>query len=383
MYLAKNNAIYNDSIFSERNTLYKSLDAGEHWDKTELTLKEKDFCAAIIINPKNNKNILCSARDYYSDTNSLYKSTDSGDSWQLIKRLDGDRGAFSYANDGKTIYHLTKNFLSKSIDNGDNWSNIGASSFAWPIDLSSNIIVDPRNADIIYMIAFTEKTMGAYKSMDGGKNWALQLDVAMQRFKLLMHPNYPDRLLLVGHRGNRVAYLTDDGGNSWAVLPESFFNNAFGIDDLVFNPRNRDGLFYVSESGVYESKDLGVTWDVFDKKYSLYDGYSRYYRWLKTAANNVYSIRQNSIAKLTSPTISTQDKDCLFNWAQQQYPAFFSPALAGSQVFEGYDYRYYNETNTYLGIFQDEKVHLLQADLTDKIEDVGFFEYFQHLAECD
>ncbi len=104
---------------------------------------------------------------------------------------------------------------------------------------------------------------------------------------------------------------------------------------------------------------------------------------LKTSANNIYSDRGNGVYKLSPPTISTEDKDCLFAWAEQQYPTYFSSALASSQLTSYYSYRYYNDTNTYLGVFQDNKVHMLEADLTDEIKDVGYFEYFQHLAGCD
>ena len=88
------------------------------------------------------------------------------------------------------------------------------------------------------------------------------------------------------------------------------------------------------------------------------------------------------VFKLVNKPFSEKSENCLFSWAEQQYPQLFSPTLVNNQTFEDYDYRYYSDTNTYLGFFQDNKVHLLEPSKSGKIQDVGFMEFYQHLAGC-
>lgn len=50
-----------------------------------------------------------------------------------------------------------------------------------------------------------------------------------------------------------------------------------------------------------------------------------------------------------SCSAALNSSDCLFNWAQRAYPTWFSPASASSVAVAPYYYRYYPQTQTYLG----------------------------------
>jgi regulation of enolase protein 1 (concanavalin A-like superfamily) len=94
------------------------------------------------------------------------------------------------------------------------------------------------------------------------------------------------------------------------------------------------------------------------------------------SSNNIAS--NTGVYKLKA----NKGKECLFNWAEKQYSTLFSPASVQSQLFENYKYRYYSKTNVYLGFFKDKNVHLLEANKTDEIVDVGDIESFLKLAGC-
>ena len=53
---------------------------------------------------------------------------------------------------------------------------------------------------------------------------------------------------------------------------------------------------------------------------------------------------------------------CLFDWAEDNYPDYFSPSRPPDQVGLGYHYRYYSRTNLYLGVSDDGQVRYLTAD---------------------
>jgi hypothetical protein len=64
---------------------------------------------------------------------------------------------------------------------------------------------------------------------------------------------------------------------------------------------------------------------------------------------------------------SINPADCLFNWAERNYPSLFSPAAA-SLTLGPYYYRYYSGTNIYLGVSTDNHVYFLDAG---GLDDVG------------
>lgn len=53
---------------------------------------------------------------------------------------------------------------------------------------------------------------------------------------------------------------------------------------------------------------------------------------------------------------------CLFDWAEDHYPDYFSPRRPADQVGYGYHYRYYSGTGLYLGVSDDGQVRYLGAD---------------------
>jgi hypothetical protein len=71
------------------------------------------------------------------------------------------------------------------------------------------------------------------------------------------------------------------------------------------------------------------------------------------------------------PTTSSQT-DCLFNWAEKNYPDLLAPGGATSLTFEQYYYRYYWQTRSYLATSSiDNHVYFLGPSSNDAILDVG------------
>lgn len=373
LFVAPDNAniMFFISIFG--NEFYKSLDGGKQWQKMSFkTILNNGKCSSFIFNPVNHQDLLCLT------TQEVYRSLDAGENWSLFKQF-GEFGEIIYVNDGKTFYfnNFDSNRVIKSTENDGVWSDF---HFEWNqagFTHVSSILINPRDSKIIYIVASVNGSTSVYKSYNGGVNWVRQIGAIHDAGRLLMHPDYPDRLIFID--GTTVS-LTLDGGIGWTPLPDLSLNieniPAF-IPSVVFNPRNLDGLFLSTNSSVYETKDLGKSWNLMDSGLS-----NSFTPKLQIVSGDVYVSTSPGIYKLTHAAYSFEDKDCLFNWAEQQYSLLFSPAFAKSQLYEDYNYRYYNNTNTYLGFFQDKKVHLLQAKVSNDIKDVGYIEYYQHLSGC-
>lgn len=73
--------------------------------------------------------------------------------------------------------------------------------------------------------------------------------------------------------------------------------------------------------------------------------------------------------------------DCLFNWAEANYPQLFSPAGSASQTSSPYYYRYYQHTNSYVGVSSaNDHVYYLGPD--GNLQDVGQFSTWLTAAGC-
>ena len=75
----------------------------------------------------------------------------------------------------------------------------------------------------------------------------------------------------------------------------------------------------------------------------------------KTLGLIIFTVFFNLTAAINSPVQAADSTpqtniDCLFNWAQTFYPNLFSPPVSGVQFSSPYTYRYYPNTNAYVGV---------------------------------
>lgn len=81
--------------------------------------------------------------------------------------------------------------------------------------------------------------------------------------------------------------------------------------------------------------------------------------------------------------VLTQPLDCLFNWAERTYPAYFSPAGAASAIYAQYYYRYYPGTGNYVGASSpDNHIWVLGPVSGNNLLDVGPITGFMEMAGC-
>jgi photosystem II stability/assembly factor-like uncharacterized protein len=353
-------------LSSERQH-YKSINAGESWEKFTINQSSGDFCHTFTINPSVSSEVVCSA------TSGLYKSIDSGNHWVLLKEFLNIKST-SYSSDGKVLFVVNSNGVSKSKNQGITWEEINFASLK--IHEISWFATDPIKPNIAYALLLgSNLSSGLYKSIDGGVNWKIVLDgaLALWGLQLAIDPTRSGRL--VGWtKENFYILLYESEGNSWKTLTEQTPYPKNDAMTVSFNPKNLKGLFLSSESGVFESTDLGKSWTLIKERS---EGGTLY-----TSSDSTYLISPSSILKLNTSELNAESRNCLFAWAEQNYPQLFSPAKAHTQVLGDYVYHYYSQSNTYLGLFQDERVHLLQPRVSADIQDIGLISSYQTLSGC-
>ena len=83
--------------------------------------------------------------------------------------------------------------------------------------------------------------------------------------------------------------------------------------------------------------------------------------------------------------VKMSPSDCLFNWAEQQYANLFVPAGAGAGTLDSppYLYRYYGQTNSYLGISSvDNHLYYLSPQTGMAKKDLGLVSGWYASAGC-
>ncbi|MFN9114048.1 MAG: WD40/YVTN/BNR-like repeat-containing protein, partial [Bacteroidota bacterium] len=149
--------------------------------------------------------------------------------------------------------------LWKSTNGGATW-NTGYDNFA--VLGVSSILVTPSNPNIMYVAtgdgdAGNTRSIGVYKSTDGGATWAatgLTFTLASYKLirKLLMDPNDESHILAATSDG---LYRTTNSGTTWTKVVNANFY------DVEAQPGTSSNNFYASTyGGLYRSTDNGATW---------------------------------------------------------------------------------------------------------------------------
>ncbi len=370
----------------------KSTTEGKQWERFLMPSENCElsmYPVGVIANPIDSKDILCRNAD------KIFRSEDAGESWKptVVKGLED----LTYTADGKKLYgtipggsiYSSDSLYSYEYEKGTNKWKEPSSRIEWTqANLSHiyDITTHPKNPLIIYMVASENGSTGVYKTIDGGNSWQRTIGAisGVDRVSsLIIHPHYPERLLFVD--GPSLS-LSDNGGNNWQALPSPLPEFGSAYPKIIFNPKNRDGIFYAKQGGyILETKDLGEHW-LHIETGLLFRASEPIYRpnlKIKATSNAVFVSSSKGSYKLTTQAYTSEQKDCLFNWAEQQYPTLFSPALANTQTIKDYSYRYYANTNTYLGFFKDDEIHYLEANKSTEIKNAGFMEQYMHLSGCD
>ncbi len=206
--------------------VFKTTDGGKTWAKT-LYQDEMAGVSDLAVDPENPR-VLYAALWHPADWRSgeglgdkpdawMYKSTDEGSTWKILPSTGmpaepwGKTGlAVAPGNRGQRIYSIVSQGVFRSDDGGAQWRKINNDSRVVGNFYFSRIFVDPRDADVVYVMQTT-----MYRSTDGG--------VTFEAFKgapggddyhvLWIDPQNSRRMILGVDQGSTISV---DGGRTWS-----------------------------------------------------------------------------------------------------------------------------------------------------------------------
>ena len=223
------------SQISYGNGMYKSTDAGKTW--RHLGLDDTRQIGKVAVDPRNPDVVLVAALGHVYGANpdrGVYRTRDGGATWQKVLFKGNDVGA---------------------------------------IDLA----IDPADSQIIYASLWNTRRppwsiyppsygpgSGVYKSTDGGSNWqqltrGLPSD-AVGRIGLAIAPANRARIYAIVDAKEGGLFRSDDSGATWSKTSSDsrIWGRGWYFGKVVVDPNNAD-LLYISNTGVYRSRDGGRT----------------------------------------------------------------------------------------------------------------------------
>jgi photosystem II stability/assembly factor-like uncharacterized protein len=229
-------------------------------------------------------------KTYYMGTpgGGIWKTTNAGSTWLPIfdeAHVASIGDVVVAPSDPKVIYvgtgeQTAGNGVWKSVDEGKTWRHVGLGRSRF----ISSVLVDPRDANLIYVAARGEiksgESRGIFKSTDGGGNWRkVFYEEGSTPTELAFDPDNSRVLFAAVRRvppapGEKPAEGLDaiilkssDAGESWSPLSEKGLPGSHrGRIGLSIVPHTGGkSIFAVMRQGLFRSDDAGGSWQQITK----------------------------------------------------------------------------------------------------------------------
>ena len=169
----------------------------------------------------------------------------------------------------------------KSMDAGATWKRVGLASS----EHIGRLLVDPRNSNVVYVAAqgplfASGGERGIYKTTDGGQTWQASLTVSPDTGAndIVMDPRNPEVLYASAYQRRRAVgqligggpeggiYKSMNAGRTWTKLSKGLPAGDTGRIALATDGRKSPATVFAlinarpAEAGFYRSDDAGATW---------------------------------------------------------------------------------------------------------------------------
>lgn len=227
--------------FGHHGGLLVSHNGGRDWQPTSLQNADAMALAA----PPSDPSIM-----YAAGHNVFFRSEDGGRTWQPVRTdlpgldihgfaADPDRPELVYA-------HVVGFGIFRSLDAGESWE------LRSPTIAAVNLAVGAEE-DILYATAGRSGLLG---SSDGGRTWSQVPGPPGGGVIAIVFDRSTGRLFVTSPGSAAGAYLSEDGGETWAPL-----NLEGTLLAMAVSPHDPERLIAVDDHGrVYASRDGGETW---------------------------------------------------------------------------------------------------------------------------
>jgi photosystem II stability/assembly factor-like uncharacterized protein len=179
--------------------------------------------------------------------------------WEITGPMGGD--VRSLAIDPHDAQHLYFGTIDGQIyttrDGAAHWTRV--QSFNHPGLYIDNLLIDPRDSNIIYAAAHRHKEPGGFfKTSDGGQTWRESYELKTESvFSLTQAPSDPNVLVAGTHHG---VFRSQDAGDTWTQLDTSAYPDIRDVESVGVDPRDTNHIYAGTWHLPWKTEDGGKTW---------------------------------------------------------------------------------------------------------------------------
>ncbi len=255
------------------NGVYKSADCGQSW--TCMGLKDSRQIGEIVIDPRNSDVVYVAAEGSVwgpGGDRGLYKTIDGGRNWKKILEISENTGVNNiimdprnpdvlYASSEQRRRHVhtkigggPETAIYKSVNAGETWDKLTSGLPGGDMG-GIGLAISPVNPDIVYaIIEATPDAAGFYRTTNRGASWQkMSNHTAQGQYynEIFCDPKDSDKVYSV----ETISHVTVDGGKTWTALS----NNKRHVDDhaMWIDPGDTGHFLIGGDGGIYETFDGG------------------------------------------------------------------------------------------------------------------------------
>lgn len=247
VYIAGQGALYGPG---EDRGVYKSVDGGTTWKKV-LYVDEHTGCADLSMDMSNPRILYAAMWDHQRTPweiksggkgSGLYKSVDAGETWNKIEKgLPKEKGKIAIGvcrANGEKLYALVEGNTQKeegglfASDNaGKTWSRVSKDhrlvQRAW---YYIELTIDPKDENVLYVF-----NSPGLKSIDGGKTWSNIHGTHGDYHQMWINPHNAKNMIIANDGGAAISF---NKGNTWTTQnnqPTGQFYRAIADNIFPYN----------------------------------------------------------------------------------------------------------------------------------------------------
>ncbi len=263
--------------------IYRSDDDGKSWKN--MGLKESQHISKIIVHPDNSNKLMVAVQGPLWNSGGergFYLSHDGGESWEKTLGDEEWTGVTDILVDPRNpdvVYAATwqrhrtvaaymgggpKSGIHKSMDGGKTWSELKGGLPSGNMG-KIGLAISPQNPDVLYAAIELDRTKGGvYRSTNRGGSWKKMSNAVSGA----TGPHYYQELYASPHAFDRLYLMdvriqvSDDGGKTFRRLAEE--DKHSDNHAIAFRADDPDYLLVGTDAGIYESFDLASNWRFID-----------------------------------------------------------------------------------------------------------------------